>query len=166
MGSRWGRSRFLATLGLMPFLSRSFAIVRLRLRSLFGRRAVEQELERELRSHIELQVEEYEAAGMTADAARQAALREFGGVARFQDEVRDTWRTTIVDDLHRDLRFAWRGLRRRPLLIVVSVLSIGLGVAVNTTVFALANTLFLAGPSARDASRLVHIRMGRGSHVS
>ena len=44
---------------MMPFLARSFAIVRLRLRSLFGRGAVEQELERELRSHIELQIEEY-----------------------------------------------------------------------------------------------------------
>ena len=127
---------------------------------------MEHDLERELRAHIDQQVEEYTASGMNADDARRRALREFGGVARFQDEVRDTWHVSLIDDVRRDLRYSWRGLRRRPLLLFVSVLSIGLGVCVNATIFALANTLFLAPPSARDADRLVHIRMGGGSHVS
>ena len=71
--------------------SRWLQIVRLRARSLFRRRAVEQDLERELRAHLDLQVEEYIAHGMTPDDARHATLREFGGVARVQDDVRDTW---------------------------------------------------------------------------
>jgi predicted permease len=103
---------------------------------------------------------------MSPEVARRAALRQFGGVARFQDEVRDTWHVTLLDDIRRDVRYAWRGLRRSPLLLIVSVLSIGLGVAVNTTIFALANTLFLQRPTARDADALVHIRVRGRSHVS
>lgn len=133
---------------------------------MFRRRSVERELQRELRSHIDQQIDEYVAAGMSAAAARHAALREFGGVSRFTDEVRDTWRVNAIDDLRRDLRYTWRALLRRPLLVAISVLSIGLGVCVNATIFALANTLFLSSPSARDADRLVHIQMRRGSHVS
>ena len=147
-------------------LSRWIQIARLRTRSLFRRGAVERELARELQSHLDLQIDEYIARGMKPEQARQAALREFGGIARFQDEVRDTWHTSLLGDLRRDLRYSWRGLRRRPLLLIVSVLSIGLGVAVNTTIFALANTLFLSPPSARDATRLVHIRSARSSHAS
>jgi len=52
---------------------------------------MERDLERELRSHIDLQIEEYTAAGMPSDEARRLALREFGGVTRFQDDVRDMW---------------------------------------------------------------------------
>jgi len=141
-------------------------VLKLRARSLFRRAAVERDLARELQSHIDFQVEEYVARGMSPEQARQAALREFGGIARFQDDVRDTWHASLLGDLHRDLRYAWRGLSRRPLLLVVSILSIGLGVAVNTTVFALAKTLFLSPPSARDASRLVNIRLARSSHAS
>jgi putative ABC transport system permease protein len=146
--------------------SRWFQMIKLRARSLFQRAAVERDLARELQSHLDQQIDEYIARGMNPEDARRAALREFGGITRFQDEVRDTWHTSLLGDLRRDLRYSWRGLRRRPLLLIVSVLSIGLGVAVNTTIFALANTLFLAPPSARDASRLVHIRTARSSHAS
>lgn len=141
-------------------------IIKLRARSLFRRAAVERDLARELQSHVDNQIDEYISRGMTPADARHAALREFGGVARYQEEVRDTWHTSLLGDLHRDLRYSWRSLRRKPLLVIVSVLSIGLGVAVNATIFALATTLFLAPPSARDADQLVHIRLNRGSHVS
>jgi predicted permease len=141
-------------------------MLRLRARSLFRRSAVERELARELQSHLDEQVDEYIARGMTPEQARRAALREFGGVARYQDEVRDTWRVALLGDLRRDLRYSWRGLLRSPLLLVVSILSIGLGVAVNTTIFALADTLFLQPPTARDADQLVHIRVHGRSHVS
>jgi len=147
-------------------MSRFLQIARLRARSLFQRSTVERDLARELQSHVDQQIDEYVSRGMSPDAARQAALREFGGIARFQDEVRDTWHTSVVSDLRRDLRYSWRGLRRRPLLLVISVLSIGLGVAVNTTIFALANTLFLQPPTARNADQLVHIWVRGRSHVS
>ena len=65
-------------------------VLKLRARSLFRRAAVERDLARELQSHIDLQVEDYVTRGMSPDQARQAALREFGGITRFQDDVRDT----------------------------------------------------------------------------
>jgi predicted permease len=139
---------------------------RLRSRSLFRRAAVERDLERELRTHIDQQADEYRARGLSESEAWRLALRDFGGVARFQDEVRDVWRVSWLDDARRDLRYAWRGLCRRPVLLAVSMLSIGLGVCVNSTIFALARTLLLAPPTAREADRLVHIWMGGGSHVS
>ena len=147
-------------------MTRLLKVLKLRARSLFQRRSVERELQRELLSHIDQQIDEHIAAGMSSADARHAALREFGGVSRFTDDVRDTWRVNAVDDVRRDLRYTWRGLRRRPLLVAVSVLSVGLGVCVNATIFALANTLFLSSPSAREADRLAHIQMGGGSHVS
>ena len=141
-------------------------ILKLRARSLFRRNAVERELTRELESHLAEQIDDYIARGLTPEQARRQALREFGGVTRYQDEVRDTWHASVLGDLRRDLRYSWRGLLRSPLLLIVSVLSIGLGVAVNTTIFALANTLFLRPPTARDASQLVHIRLRGRSHAS
>src|SRR5262245_9679063 len=134
-------------------MTRLLKVLQLRARSMFKRSSVERELQRELRSHIDQQIDEYVAAGMLPADARQAALREFGGVTRFTDDVRDTWRVNAVDDVRRDLRYTFRGLRRRPLLVAISVLSIGLGVCVNATIFALANTLFLSSPSAREADR-------------
>src|SRR5689334_20435884 len=145
---------------------RFIQMLKLRARSLFQRGAVERELARELQAHLDEQIEEYIARGMTPEHAKQTALREFGGLARFQEEVRDTWRVSLLGDLRRDLRYSWRGLLRSPVLLIVSVLSIGLGVAVNTTIFALANTLFLQPPTARNASQLVHIRVRGRSHVS
>ena len=71
---------FRATLGMTDM--RWLQIVRLRARSLFRRRAVERDLARELQSHLDLQIDDYVARGMTPDDARQAALREFGGIAR------------------------------------------------------------------------------------
>ena len=137
----------------VPLSSRWVQVLKLRARSLFRRNAVERDLARELQSHLEEQIDDYVARGMSPEEAKQAALREFGGVTRYQDEVRDTWHTTLLGDLRRDLRYSWRGLRRRPLLLVVSVLSIALGVAVNTTIFGLADTLFLSPPSRSTAGR-------------
>jgi len=117
-------------------MTRILKVLQLRARSVFRRRSVERELQRELQAHVDQQIDEYIAAGMSPDDARHAALREFGGVSRFTDDVRDTWQVNAVDDLRRDLRYTWRGLRRRPLLVAVSVLSIGLGVCVNATIFA------------------------------
>ncbi len=140
-------------------------IVRARLRSLFRRPTQERELAREMRFHLDQQVAENLAAGMAEPAARAAARKAFGGVAQFQEAVRDTWRTRVVDDALRDIRYAWRGLVRQPALIAVAAASVGLGVCVNVAIFGLADELMVARPSAREPDRLIAIRTARGSHV-
>ena len=91
-----------------------FYTVPLRLRSLFRRAQVEQELDEELQYHLERQIEEHIAKGMTEEEARHAALRAMGGVERRKEECRDTRRVRLIEDLIQDLRYGLRTLRKNP----------------------------------------------------
>src|SRR5207245_1181357 len=86
----------------------------LRLRSLLRRPRVERELDTELRFHLEQQVEENLAAGMTPEEARYAARRSIGGVAQIREECRDMRRVNWVQDLAQDIRYGLRMLRKSP----------------------------------------------------
>src|SRR5579859_1046828 len=86
----------------------------LRFRSVIHRNAIDQELSEELCFHLERQLAENVAAGMTPEEAAQAAYQAFGGVERFKDECRDTRGTNIVENLLADLRYGLRSLRRSP----------------------------------------------------
>ncbi len=115
----------------------------LRIRSLFRRDAVEMELDEEIRDHIERQTVANISAGMSAGDARTAALREFGGVERRKDEIRETRGVTFIEQCTQDLAYAVRGLRRSPVFTVATVLTLGLGIGVSTTAFSLVNRLVL-----------------------
>src|SRR5215218_884995 len=98
----------------------------LRLRSLFRRRAVERELDEELRYHIEQHTETLIARGARPDEARTAALRSLGGVERRKEECREARRTGIVESLTRDVRHGLRALRRNTGFTTVTVLTLAL----------------------------------------
>ena len=87
---------------------RLIGMFRLKLRSLFRRTAVEQELDEELRYHVERQVEENAAAGMSREEARHAALRSIEGLEQRKEECRDMRGLSVIDNLRKDLRFALR----------------------------------------------------------
>ncbi len=140
--------------------------LRLRAQSSFRSTAADRSLRDELQTHIEEEIAEHLAAGMTIADARAAAMREFGPVARIEEECRDTRRVAFVQNLARDLRYTLRSLRRQPLLVAASALSIAVAVGANTTIFNLALELLFSTPSARDAQRLVRIRMSGNSHAS
>src|SRR6185369_16880459 len=86
----------------------------LRLRSLVRRGRVEGELDEELRYHLERQIEENVARGMSAEEARYAALRAMGGVEQHKEACRDARRVGVLEDLVRDLRYGLRMLARSP----------------------------------------------------
>src|SRR4051812_28198401 len=86
----------------------------LRLRSLFRRERVEQELDDELRYHVEHLSEEYLARGMSPKEARCMALRAMGGIDQQKEHCRSMRKVNIIDDLIQDLTFGLRMLRKSP----------------------------------------------------
>jgi putative ABC transport system permease protein len=134
-------------------------IVRLRLRSLFSGALVDHELDEELRYHLEQQIDVNVARGMTAAAARTAALRALGGVEQRKEQCRDTRGISLVENLLRDLRLAVRQLRKQPGFTFTAVASLALGIGANTAIFQLLNALSLRTLPVRAPHELVEMRL-------
>ena len=88
----------------------------------------EQELDAELRFHLERQVEANLAAGMTPEQAHYAARRTIGGMEQIKDECRDARAVAFIETLMQDVRYGFRMMRRSPTLPGVAVLSLSLGI--------------------------------------
>ncbi len=132
--------------------------LKLRARSLWHRGAVEREMSAELRFHVENLTRENIERGMTAGEARQAALRTMGGVAQWEEEIRDTRRVYFFETVANDVRYALRTLRKAPVFTVVAVLSLALGTGANTAIFSLIDSVILQRLPVRNPEELVYAR--------
>ena len=131
----------------------------LRLRSLFRRGRVEQELDEELRDHVERQIGEHVARGMTPEAARRAALRALGGVEQRKEECRDARRVGFIEDAGQDVRYGLSVLRRSPGFTAVAVGSLALGIGANTAIFQLIDAVRLRSLPLPNPQELAEVQV-------
>lgn len=138
-------------------LERWIYTIPLRLRSLFRRNRVEQELDEELRYHLERKTKEFLTQGMSPEEARRRAFGAMDGLELRKEECRDARGVNFLETLFQDVRFGMRLLRKSPGFTGVAVLTIALGIGANTAIFGLVDTAFLRGLPFREPGRLVHI---------
>jgi putative ABC transport system permease protein len=128
-----------------------------RLLNVIRPRRGDEELTREVTSHLALIEDEYLRRGMTGDEARLAARRAIGSVALVQDLHRDARSFVWVDDVRRDIRHALRRLRQAPGFAAAAILTLGLGIAVNNTFFTLVNAICLRGIPIEAPERVLSV---------
>jgi predicted permease len=128
-----------------------------RFASLFRRRALDRQLDEELRFHLDMETEANRRRGMNARDASLAARREFGGVAHTQEMYRDRRGLPMLELFFRDLAYGFRTLRRSPGFTAIAVLSLSLGIGANTAIFTLIDAVMLRSLPVKAPEQLVSI---------
>ena len=126
------------------------------LRAMLRRDLVEREMQDEMQLHLDRAVERLVARGLSPEAARREARREFGNVAYIQEEARDARGVRAIEDAVQDVRYAVRGLRRMPGFAFAVIATLGLGVGANATMFGVVDRLLFRPPAYLVAPERAH----------
>jgi putative ABC transport system permease protein len=117
----------------------------------------DEDLQREIRQHLELEAAEREADGLPRDAAERAARLAFGNVTRVREDARAVWIVRWWEQLQQDLRYAGRLARRNPAFTAGAVIILALGVAASSTIFGAIDAVVLAPLPYDRPAELVHL---------
>jgi len=129
----------------------------LRLQTLFRRNRNSQRLDAEIQFHLDQQIEENIAAGMSREEACYAAMRAFGNRTVLKKETRDTWGWIWLEQVGDDIRYAFRQLSKTPGFTATAVLTLALGIGANAAIFTLVNAVLMKNLPVADPKSLVRI---------
>jgi predicted permease len=113
------------------------------------------DLDQDIRDHIERETQDNIERGMSPEEARYAALRKFGNVSRIKEQTWEVWSVVWLEQLRQDVRFGWRMLRKSPGFTIVAALTLALGIAANTYIFSMVDALLFRPFAFANPTRLV-----------
>ncbi|MGA7155422.1 MAG: ABC transporter permease [Acidobacteriaceae bacterium] len=125
------------------------------LRQLFTRRRRYDELSESIREHLDEKIADLTDRGITRKQAENTARREFGDVTRIEERSREVWQWPRTEAILSDIRFAFRQLRRSPGFAVAAILTLTLGIAINTTMFSMVSTFLFPHLPGRSPGDIV-----------
>jgi putative ABC transport system permease protein len=126
-----------------------------KLRRAARRHALDEELAEEIRAHADLMADDNLAQGLSAEEARVAARRSFGNMTAVQERAREAWRFSRFESLLQDLRYGLRAVRQAPGFSLVIILTLALGIGVNTAIFSVTYSVLLRPLPYPSGERLV-----------
>ncbi len=147
-------------------LSSRWSRLRSWLRSVISRTRLEDEMEEELRFHLESRTADLIAQGLPPSEAARRARIEFGGIATHKDDMRRSLGLRWWDDLWVDLRYATRILRKSPGFTLIAAGSLALAIGANTTIFSFANQLLFVSLSVPHPEQLHVFRLTGDDHLA
>ncbi len=122
---------------------------------LFRKDQAENQLDAELRFHLERQISDYIASGISPEEARRRTLLDFGGLESIKQQTRESRRGNFLEALLQDLRYAIRNLQKDRRFAMIAIFALALGIGASTIVFSIFYNLFFNAFAAKDANRLV-----------